>query len=248
LWNGTGYSNVTVTGSWARVSVSQVTTTTGYFDMRLAVSGDAVDVAFPQVETGSLSNYQRVVSQYDVTEAGVSSLSYLAFDGVDDFLVTPTITPGIDKVQTFAGVRKLVNAQSVLLELSSNITNTGTFGIFPGFPNFTDIQFISNGSTGLVAVPASTFSAPVTGVVSGIGDISGDRATLRINGTQVAQSTADQGTGNYLAYPMYIGRRAGTVLPFNGNLFSLIVRFGANLTANQITSTETWVNSKTRAY
>jgi len=45
-----------------------------------------------------------------------------------------------------------------------------------------------------------------------------------------------------------MGRRAGTSLPLNGQIFSLIVRFGANLTADQITSTETWVNGKTRAY
>ena len=71
---------------------------------------------------------------------------------------------------------------------------------------------------------------------------------MRINGTQVAETLTDQGSGNYLAYPLYIGRRAGTFFPFNGNLFSFLVRFGANLTTDQITDTETWVNGKTGAY
>jgi hypothetical protein len=52
-------------------------------------------------------------------------------------------------------------------------------------------------------------------------------------------------TGNFLAYPLYIGRRGGTTLPFNGNLFSLILRFGTNLSAATIRQTETWVGDKT---
>ena len=38
----------------------------------------------------------------------------------------------------------------------------------------------------------------------------------RANGTQVAETLTDQGTGNYLAYPLYIGRRGGATIPFNG--------------------------------
>jgi hypothetical protein len=40
------------------------------------------------------------------------------------------------------------------------------------------------------------------------------------------QNTDDQGTGNYLAYQMFIGARAGTSLFFNGYLDQLITRFG----------------------
>jgi len=64
----------------------------------------------------------------------------------------------------------------------------------------------------------------------------------------VAQNTGNQGTGNFLAYPLYIGRRGGTTLPFNGQIYNMIVRFGANLDAGTITSTETFVNEKTGAY
>ena len=55
---------------------------------------------------------------------------------------------------------------------------------------------------------------------------------------------ADQGTGDYLAYPLYIGRRAGASLPFNGQIYGLIVRFGANLSAATITQTETWLGQR----
>jgi hypothetical protein len=66
-----------------------------------------------------------------------------------------------------------------------------------------------------------------------------------VNGTQVGETLTDQGTGNFLAYPIYLGRRGGTTLPFNGQIYSLLVRFGANLSAGQITDTETWVAGKT---
>ena len=90
--------------------------------------------------------------------------------------------------------------------------------------------------------------APTTNILTGTGDISGDSAVLRINGAQAAISTGDQGTGNYLAYPLYIGRRGGTSYPFNGHIYSLIVRFGANLDSTTIEQTENWVNGKTLAY
>jgi hypothetical protein len=204
-----------------------------------------------QIETGSTAtNYQRVGTAFDVTEAGVRSLSYLSFDGVDDFLVTPTITPGIDKAQVFVGVRKLTDAaQGIPIELSSSsFSNAGTFRMtFPNSVGTPSYGWFSRGTL-QSAVASNGFAAPITNIVTGFGDISGDTATLRVNGSQVAQDTADQGTGNYLAYPIYIGRRGGTSLPFNGQIYNLIIRFGANLTTTQITTTETWVNGKTGAY
>lgn len=175
--------------------------------------------------------------------------SYLSFDGIDDGMVTPTITPGIDKVQVFAGVRKLGNVDWVLAETSANAsTNNGAFAIY-GATNAERYGFASRGTiVSAASTTSSVYNAPITNVITGLGNISGDISTLRINGTQVAQSTADQGTGNFLAYPLYIGRRGGTSLPFNGNLYGLITRFGANLTADQITAIETWMNQKTGAY
>ena len=199
-----------------------------------------------QLETGSTATaYQKVTTQYDVTEAGVPSLGYLFFDGVNDWMVTPTITPGTDKVQVFAGVRKLSDAAAaVIAETSANSdTNAGSTYLVASVTSG-NYQYQSGGTT-RVAAAVSGYVAPITNVITGLGDIAGDLTTMRINGTQVVQSTSDQGTGNYLAYPMYIGRRGGTALPFNGHLFPLIVRFGPNLTTARIAATETWVASKT---
>lgn len=181
-----------------------------------------------------------------------SDRNYLEFDGVDDWMVTPTITPGIDKVQVFAGVRKLSDAAfGIMVEHSANFTtNTGSLVLYNGnnvggAPTY---RFISKGTMNGIAAPGDFYASPITNVLTGLGDISGDSAILRTNGTQAAISTGNQGTGNYLAYPLYIGSRGGTALRFNGHLYGLIVRFGSNLPAATIENTEKYINTKTRAY
>lgn len=196
----------------------------------------------------NLPPYQRVNTATDYDTVGFPH--YLRFDGVDDWLVTPTITPGTDKVQVFAGVRKLSDTSTagILAELSvTSAANNGVFALFaPNEPGTYALR--SRGTTGADSVSAASYASPITNVIAGIGDISGDRSTLRINGVQAAQSTANQGTGNYLAYPLYIGRRGGTAAPFNGHLYGLIVRFGSNLPAATIGQAEKYINTKTRAY
>lgn len=202
-------------------------------------------------QSATTTAYQKVVSQYEVTEAGVKSVGYLAFvQGIDDNMVTPTITPGIDKVQVFAGVRKLSDAAvGLVAEFSTNSSSAGSMALFAPSGVYSNYMFRSKGTVSSDNTSPFTFAALITNVITGLADISGDSNVLRINASQVNQNLTDQGTGNYLAYPLYIGRRGSdSTLPFNGRLYSLIVRFGANLTTGQITSTESWVNSKTGAY
>lgn len=261
------YVNHTITNlgnGWRRITLSVIPVnaggTTVSWLMRLAqadldvgpwlADGTSFNrIGRPQLELGSTAtNYQRVVTTFDVTEAGVQSLSYLSFDGVDDFLVTSTITPGTDKVQIFAGLRKLsdVNGYGILIETGGG---SGTFTVhIPFDPNTGSLDFTSRGTLSGSATVATGYPAPLTTVFSGLGDISGDRATLRLSSAQVAQSTADQGTGNYLANAVFIGRRAGTSLPFSGNIYNLIARFGPNLDSGTIVSVETFINGKTGAY
>lgn len=204
-----------------------------------------------QLELGSTAtNYQAVTSLYDITEAGVQTAYGLYYDGVDDFLVTPTITPGTDKVQVFAGVRKLSDALiGIVAETSVSIGgNNGSLQLAAPFSG-ANYTFQSRGTTQQAASYTDvSIAAPVTNVVTGVGDISSDISALRVNGIQVAQSTADQGTGNYLAYPAYFGRRGGTTLPFNGYTFREIGRFGPNLDTATIANVENWINQNTGAY
>lgn len=181
-----------------------------------------------------------------------NGLYYLSFDGTDDGMATPSINfTGTDKMTLWAGVRKLSDAGSaVVCELSANPgLNVGAFSLFAPLTGAPIFALSLRGSTdGTVsAITPDSFPSPITAVLTGIGAISTDTCILRVNGTQAASNTADQGTGNFGNYPLYIGRRNNTSLPFNGRFYGLIVR-GAESTAAQIAQTEQYMNGRTRAY
>jgi hypothetical protein len=159
-------------------------------------------------------------------------------------MLTGNIVPGTDKAQVFAGVRKLADVNASIAEVSPNGTSVNGSIVLAVF----DVGRYSVGSRGTAAASASpatnTYVPPITNVLTGIGDIAADTTILRADGVQAATSATDQGTGNYLTYPLYIGRRGGTTFPFNGQIFGLIVRFGANLDAPTITQTETWLANR----
>jgi hypothetical protein len=198
-----------------------------------------------QLEVGSTAtDYQRVGTAFDVTEAGVASRSYLSFDGTDDGMLTGNIVPGTDKAQVFAGVRKLSDAAiGALVGTTAAPTLNPAIEVLAPLNVTGDYRWQSSG-TNPVSVLAPGFVAPITNVVTGLGDIAADTAIIRVNGTQAASTASDQGTGNYATGPLYIGRRGGIVFPFNGQIFGLILRFGTNLSAATVTQTETWLANR----
>jgi len=221
---------------------------TNYGSAWTALGTEQVTAKEHQLEEGSTAtNYQKVRSFLDVSEEGKARRGRLWYNGTSHFMETGTITPGTDKVQVFAGVRKLSDAAAGILIESSTISETsnGAFGIAaPG--SFAKVIAISRGT--IIRTAGTTdaaYNAPTTRVVSTFGDISGDRVALHIDGTQVAQSTESQGTGNYLAYPIYFGARAGTSLFYNGYEDTSIIRFGPNLDDTTISKVESYVASKT---
>lgn len=253
----TSTSSVSVGNGWWRVTLT-ANTSIGFIQIYVgssasfaAFTGDSTSgilIWGAQLEVATAATaYQRVVSQYDVTESGVTTLHYLWFDGVDDWMQTGTITPGVDKAQVFAGVRKLSDAAAgIITEMSTNL-NTNNGSLFIAAPHANGVASYVAGSKGTVpSTPIeSGYPAPHTAVLTALMDISAPLATLAVNRVTNFPSTTSQGTGNYLAYPLYIGRRAGTSLPFNGHIYGLITRFGANLSNDQITRAETWIARKT---
>lgn len=193
-----------------------------------------------------LPAYQRVNTSSDYDTTGFPL--YLSFNGVNQSMQTNSIDfTATDKMTVFAGVRKLSDAtRGMLVELGAFSTNWFHIDA-PSTARAGSYSFRSQGTILATAEAPTGYSAPIANALTGIGDISGDRATLRINGTQAASSTADQGTGKYGNYAMFIGARSGNQLWFNGRIYSLVVR-GAQSTAQQITDAETYINSKTKAY
>lgn len=178
---------------------------------------------------------------------------YLYFDGVDDFLVTPTITPGIDKVQVFAGVRRLRhNLAEIIVETGISSASIGAF-YFAAEPTDQRYAYSGRGNRATSSqdiAGANFFPSPDTAILTATQDINGNTpAQMRRNGGVWANSTNTTfGTGNFLAYPLYIGRRAGLSLPFKGHIYNMIVRFGSNLPIETIEQVEAWINGKTGAY
>lgn len=239
------------TGASNRVSLT-FTPTAG--SLTLTVTGS---VTRAQLELGTTdTNYQSVVSLYDITEAGVRTIYGLLYDGVDDFLVTPTITPGTDKVQVFAGIRKMSDAAvGVAVGTYLSTSTNGSFELNAPRTASSNYAFLVRGDTANAQYSMNNFASPVSSVISAACDISGatiaEEIMPRVNGsipTLAVSSAGPAGGGNFLAYPVYFGRRGGTTLPFNGYAFREIGRFGPNLDAATIAKVEGWVNQATGAY
>ena len=195
--------------------------------------------------------YQRVVTNTLLSGVYDSAgfLPYLAFNGTNSSMSTGSINPGaVDKAQVFAGVRKLSDdMQRGVAEFNDGVANNGRWALLAPSSAASNYQFSSLGTIGSNAI-ATTYAAPITNVLSAYAEIGQDVCVLRVNGVQAATSTTNQGTGNYLTYPLYVGSRATGTPVLNGWLTSLIVRFGPNLSTSQIEATESWVNGKTGAY
>lgn len=239
------------TGAGNRVTLT-FTPTAG--SLTLTVSGS---VTLAQLELGSTATaYQRVASQYDITESGVPTCYYVQADGVDDAYVTPTITPNTDKAQVFAGVRKLSDAAfQAIVELSADPNaNAGSLSLgssaLTGDASRRTWVSVTTGSTNNVG-GAAIYAAPISGVLASEHDISQATAALetkiRVNGVQqtLTFSGVSAGTGNFNAYPAYIYSRGGAANPFNGLDFGHAVRFGPNLDAATIARVESLIARNT---
>ena len=234
----------TATGTFAAGSHS-VTATAG--TLTLTVSGSVTSADLRETNDGvGVPTYQAVVTSTNYATTGF--LPYLKFDGVDDSLSTNSINfTSTDKMSVFAGVRKLSDAAQGMVAEIGNDANNAFLLLAPRTNAGLNYGFRSKGTTASDATSSSSYTSPITNTLTGLGDISGDLATLRVNGVQAAQNTGDQGTGNFGNYPLYIGRRAGSSLPFNGQMYSMII-VGKAVTAGELSGTETYVNQKTGAY
>ena len=197
-----------------------------------------------------LPAYQRVNTATDYDYAGFPP--YLKFDGTDDSMVTNSIDfTGTDKMSVFAGVRKLSDAAiGTIVELSVSYgTNAGAFLL--SAPDSISASTYGVGlhtSTTGYYLP-SVFASPVTNTIAIKFDAAAsglaNQIIPRINGS-INQSNGggSVSSGNFGNYPLYIGRRGGSSLPFNGRIYSLIV-CGKLASAAEIASTENWVEAKT---
>lgn len=173
--------------------------------------------------------YQTVsASRPILRQNAITSAYYLEFDGTDDFLQTNNIDfTATDKVSLFAGVRKLSDAaQGILCELSTSVfesNNSGAFAVLaPGTATLTTFRPYSRGTVLANTNAVPTAPAPNSFVGTAKMAISIPKIDVRVDGVDRVFTNMDQGTGTYGNHPLYIGRRGGTINPFNGRIYGLI--------------------------
>ena len=151
-----------------------------------------------------------------------------------------------------AGVRKLSDADSAIVEINS-VSSNFVFTLLSYTAESRAGSYGSTGAPGTYGNIGATVSAPLTRVVahsySANGTSASDFISPRVNGavsSYTPQVTAAASGRVYSNSPIYIGARGGSSLWFNGRLYGLIVA-GKLANAVEITETEKYVNGKTAA-
>jgi hypothetical protein len=152
----------------------------------------------------------------------------------------------VDKVFVCAGLSKKVDtARRTIVELTASAAaNNGAFQLTAPNAASATYGFESKG-TALTDAVATPFAAPITNVVSGLGNIAGDSTIIRVNGTQADSDAGDQGTGNYSNALVYLMSRGGASQFSSANIYQLIA-VGKTPTTSELNQTETFVAAKTK--
>ena len=244
----TGAGTVTLSGTATGVlSAGTNTFTATAGTLTLTVSGSVTLADLRPTNSGALlPPYQRVNTTNDYDTVGFPL--YLNANGSSSAMSTNSIDfSSTDKMTVVTGVRKLSDAtRGMIGELSSSLdTNNGSFNISGSFPNATaNYRYESKGTLVSSADCGTGYIAPINNVLTTQSYISTDSDSMRVNGTLVATSPADQGTGSFGNYPLYLFARAGTSLFLNGQFYGAIIR-GAQSDTASVTQTENYMAQKT---
>jgi hypothetical protein len=176
---------------------------------------------------------------------------WLQFDGVDDSLSTAAITWGTNKLSAFTGIMNHSNSAAASAFGSGNWNTIGTFECFVPFDTNGKVQFGWRGDLGFAWRETGARSIDVKRVYAGVVDGDGTGSATEVpvlneNGILITGvgGGGQNNTANLVTAPLYLGMRDGSSLPFNGNIYPIIVR-AALSTTQEITDTETWVAAKT---
>lgn len=180
-------------------------------------------------------------------------LSWLEFDGVDDFLSVASFDLSAYAQVAFCLAFTPTSASTMVVsELGPDVNSTaGTFYLAAANDIAAgQISFAINGSSGAdgVETTATTYGSGVTSVFSTQAfDLSSASATARMpirrNGASEATTlTTDTGAAGttFSAQTLYVGARAGTSLFFKGKWFGQFIR-GRGLESSEISSLDSWM-------
>lgn len=166
---------------------------------------------------------------------------YLYFDGIDDFMRTTPLQPSSDKVQLVSVLQKASgSAQSVVFETSSNADlNNGTLALMaPASAGGDNYRFEAGGTTKASVMSGDHFVAPRKDVLTAQCNIAGASLQLRVNSIVADTSSGPMGTGDFVGHPLFMGQRGSNAHPFHGAIYGAVLRFGPELSPNEITHVE----------
>jgi hypothetical protein len=177
------------------------------------------------------------------------TLHWLNFDGVDDFLATLANTPGSNVAQIISGMRVTGTGLGIVAELGNDTTSGDLRTYVTGASNTFVAGLRGPSGTGGQATSARTppYSAVFFANINGAGFNLNNQILLRTNGADDEGTTFGGYPGVVSAFstsPLYIGRRTGTAFPLNGRIYGLIVRFGAELSADERDNSEAYLAGK----
>ena len=241
---GTSTSTITNVGNgWYRCTCTFAVANTAHtFYMMNAVAngssaeavGNATYIWGAQLEEATeASNYQKVVTDIDVTESGVGEVYYLKFDGVDDQMFINNLTSPNTPITALFGY-SATNAATGGFRYLLDIEYGRTL-----FAAQTDLE----GQIGYYDGAWSSFNADANAIKVLTYDLIEDDAKIRIDGTQeYSDTTYDQlaiggDIGLFAKYDATFSRLAG-------NMYQTILR-AAESTDEEITKAETYVANKT---
>jgi len=183
---------------------------------------------------------QAVKANRPIYQVDGQGRGYLAFNGVNSGLTVAAFPAGSDKMQAFVGIRKLSDtAIAILTEFGVSLPPGSFYITAPhdgGFDIGTSVRAGIN-----FGYSNASLDAPASAVIGMRADIATNDVRLRANGMQVASSSANLGGGMFGTWPLDIGRRGNGSVPFNGNIFGLILRFGAWSGASETARIENWL-------
>ncbi len=200
--------------------------------------------------------YQETAASRPMLRQDGGGYYYLEFDGVDDILITSSVDlTGTNDVAIFTGERPTGGGSYPMVICSSSYpdSNAGSFRADLTYSTSKYVLQCRGTTTRTIKETASGFSFPSTNVTYRklqFGTVSS--VAMRVNAADqelTNLSTNNPVVGPYGNYPVYIGNRGylSSNTRFAGRIYSLIV-IGRIPTAQEISSTETWINSKTGAY
>jgi hypothetical protein len=209
-------------------------------------TADNIKVYKAQVELGATATpYQKVTAAYDITETGVADRVGLLFDGVDDFLVSPSIDlTGTDEATMSAAGTISAATTANTRFIAHNAEGASGVSEFY-YQADADALRLRSGGTTLITREVSGESGTQPFSAIGRTEIPAPRQSIQVNGTENV-GTGSLGTGNFANAPLYIGSRTNLALFSNCHIHSalLIDRY---ITEEEITGLEKTLANQVRA-